>query len=95
MEALENPLERLGDEIMAVQDFSSEQAGYHAALKPRQLQMIAIGGAIGTGLFLGAGGRLAIAGPGLVFSYALCGFFAYLIRPRTPMRPLRTKPRSR
>ncbi|MFT2817576.1 amino acid permease [Leifsonia sp. A12D58] len=64
---------------MAVQDFSSEQAGYHAALKPRQLQMIAIGGAIGTGLFLGAGGRLAIAGPGLVFSYALCGFFAYLI----------------
>ena len=27
-------------------------------LKPRQLQMIAIGGAIGTGLFLGAGGRL-------------------------------------
>jgi L-asparagine permease len=78
-ELLENPREHLGDEIMAVQDFSSEQAGYHAALKSRQLQMIAIGGAIGTGLFLGAGGRLAIAGPGLVFSYALCGFFAYLI----------------
>ena len=42
-----------------------EDEGYHKGLKPRQLQMIAIGGAIGTGLFLGAGGRLASAGPGL------------------------------
>ena len=41
--------------------------------------MIAIGGAIGTGLFLGAGGRLAAAGPALVFGYALCGFFAFLV----------------
>ena len=41
--------------------------------------MIAIGGAIGTGLFLGAGGRLAPAGPALVFAYALCGFFAFLV----------------
>jgi L-asparagine transporter-like permease len=38
---------------------------YHKELRPRQLQMIAVGGAIGTGLFLGAGGRLASAGPGL------------------------------
>lgn len=41
--------------------------------------MIAIGGAIGTGLFTGAGGRLAQAGPALVFVYALCGFFAFLV----------------
>ncbi|HBQ31954.1 MAG TPA: L-asparagine permease, partial [Ochrobactrum anthropi] len=56
-----------------------EDRGYHKALKPRQIQMIAIGGAIGTGLFLGAGGRLAMAGPALVFVYALCGFFAFLV----------------
>lgn len=54
--------------------FVEEDLGYHKALKPRQIQMIAIGGAIGTGLFLGAGGRLAQAGPALVFVYALCGF---------------------
>ncbi|KIA65683.1 amino acid permease [Nocardia vulneris] len=58
---------------------SIEDDGYHKSLKPRQLQMIAIGGAIGTGLFLGAGGRLANAGPGLFLVYGVCGFFAFLI----------------
>ncbi|TKV60353.1 amino acid permease [Nakamurella flava] len=59
--------------------FSEEEAGYHKGLKARQIQMIAIGGAIGTGLFLGAGGRLNQAGPALVFIYAICGFFAFLV----------------
>src|SRR6476646_73794 len=59
--------------------FSEEEQGYHKGLKPRQIQMIAIGGAIGTGLFLGAGGRLNAAGPSLVIAYAVCGFFAFLI----------------
>lgn len=54
-------------------------ADYHKGLSGRQMQMIAIGGAIGTGLFMGAGGRLAQAGPGIVISYAVCGFFAFLI----------------
>src|SRR6201991_1902105 len=57
----------------------AEDEGYHKGLKPRQLQMIAIGGAIGTGLFLGAGGRLHNAGPGLFLSYAFCGVFVFLI----------------
>ncbi|MEV4236045.1 amino acid permease [Nocardia sp. NPDC050408] len=58
---------------------SIEDHGYHKSLKPRQLQMIAIGGAIGTGLFLGAGGRLASAGPGLFLVYAVCGVFVFFI----------------
>ncbi|OBI43657.1 L-asparagine permease [Mycobacterium kyorinense] len=56
-----------------------EDAGYHKELRPRQLQMIAIGGAIGTGLFLGAGGRLESAGPGLFLVYGICGGFVFLI----------------
>lgn len=60
-------------------NLTKEDAGYHKGLKPRQLQMIAIGGAIGTGLFLGAGGRLASAGPGLFLVYAVCGVFVFLI----------------
>ncbi|KLO26441.1 amino acid permease [Mycobacterium haemophilum] len=60
-------------------DALGEEVGYHKGLKPRQLQMIGIGGAIGTGLFLGAGGRLAKAGPGLFLVYAICGVFVFLI----------------
>ena len=56
-----------------------EDAGYHKALKNRQIQMIALGGAIGTGLFLGAGQRLASAGPALFIVYGLCGIFVFLI----------------
>ncbi|OYN77700.1 amino acid permease [Mycolicibacterium sphagni] len=56
-----------------------EDVGYHKGLKPRQLQMIAIGGAIGTGLFMGAGGRLHTAGPGLFIVYAICGVFVFFI----------------
>jgi L-asparagine permease len=63
----------------ATSALTAEDAGYHKGLKPRQLQMIAIGGAIGTGLFLGAGGRLAHAGPGLFLVYAFCGIFVFLI----------------
>ncbi|MDR6865754.1 L-asparagine permease [Microbacterium resistens] len=78
-DALENDRELTGDRTMAVEDFSSEEAGYHKTLRPRQIQMIAIGGAIGTGLFMGAGGRLASSGPALILVYAVCGFFAFLI----------------
>lgn len=53
--------------------------GYDKALKGRHLQMIAIGGSIGTGLFLGAGGRLSQGGPGLAIAYAVCGLFAFLM----------------
>lgn len=52
---------------------------YTKALGNRQVQMIAIGGAIGVGLFLGAGGKLQQVGPSLVLSYALCGIAAYFV----------------
>jgi L-asparagine permease len=78
-DAQEGPIGTTGDRALAVADFSTEDAGYHKTLRPRQIQMIAIGGAIGTGLFMGAGGRLASSGPSLVLVYAICGFFAFLI----------------
>ncbi|WP_129661521.1 amino acid permease [Rothia uropygialis] len=62
------------DQFMAAED-----SGLQKGLGARQLQMIAIGGAIGTGLFLGAGGRLASAGPSLFIIYGVCGFFGYLM----------------
>lgn len=53
--------------------------GYRHALGNRQVQMIAIGGAIGVGLFLGSGGRLAATGPALVLSYAAAGVAAFFV----------------
>jgi L-asparagine permease len=54
-------------------------AGYSKDLKARHVNMIAIGGAIGTGLFLGAGGRLHTAGPALALAYLVCGVFAFFV----------------
>jgi L-asparagine permease len=54
-------------------------AGYSKDLKARHINMIAIGGAIGTGLFLGAGGRLHDAGPALALAYLVCGVFAFFV----------------
>jgi L-asparagine permease len=56
-----------------------EDAGYQKGLQNRQIQMIAMGGAIGTGLFLGAGSRLHSAGPALAVVYAIAGVFAFLV----------------
>lgn len=52
---------------------NAHEEGYHKAMGNRQVQMIAIGGAIGTGLFLGAGARLQMAGPALALVYLVCG----------------------
>ncbi|KAL2013600.1 hypothetical protein VTN00DRAFT_1125 [Thermoascus crustaceus] len=49
-------------------------------LKARHITMIAIGGAIGTGLIIGTGSALAKAGPGsILISYAFVGFIVYLV----------------
>src|ERR1700744_72648 len=72
------PLDSAAAESAAAR-LTREDAGYHKGLKNRQIQMIALGGAIGTGLFLGAGGRLASAGPGLFLVFGVCGIFVFLI----------------
>ena len=64
---------------MAKKTHDASDEGYSKALKNRHISMIAIGGSIGTGLFLGAGGRIAQGGAALAISYALCGFFAFIM----------------
>ena len=57
----------------------AEQVGYKQTLGRRHVQMIALGGAIGTGLFLGSASRLHSTGPALLFSYAFVGLICYFL----------------
>lgn len=52
-------------------------------LRTRHLSMIAIGGSIGTGLFLASGAAIAQAGPaGALLSYIVIGLMVYFISKR-------------
>ncbi|MFI2757931.1 amino acid permease [Streptomyces echinatus] len=54
-------------------------SGLQAGLKNRHLTMIAIGGVIGAGLFVGSSSGIATAGPGILLSYALVGTLVVLV----------------
>lgn len=64
---------------------SSEEAldqregGLHRSLSKAQIGMIGLGGAIGTGLFLGSSLAVAYAGPAVIVSYILAGFVALVM----------------
>src|SRR5215469_7311762 len=57
----------IADEKLA----ATEAEGLHRRLSQRQLTMMAIGGAIGVGLFLGSSVTIRLAGPGVIVSYLL------------------------
>ncbi|HTD04028.1 amino acid permease, partial [Undibacterium sp.] len=60
-------------------DIVAREQGLHRSLSSRQMSMIAIGGAIGTGLFLGSGFAISFAGPSVLISYAIGALIALLL----------------
>ena len=54
-------------------DFQHQQEELNRGLKPRHLQLVALGGIIGSGYFLGTGEVLSTVGPAAVLSYLLGG----------------------
>ncbi len=58
---------------------SDDQPTLHRGLHNRHIQLIALGGAIGTGLFLGIGPAIQMAGPAVLLGYGLAGIIAFLI----------------
>src|SRR4051795_2942567 len=56
-----------------------EERDLERGLKSRHIQMIAIGGAIGVGLFLGSARAIQNAGPALLLSYAFVGIVIFFI----------------
>lgn len=49
------------------------------ALSNRHIQLIAIGGAIGTGLFMGSGKTISVAGPSVILVYLVIGFMLFFV----------------
>lgn len=61
------------------QDIVEREQGLRRSLSAGKLSMIAIGGAIGTGLFLGSGFAISLAGPAVLVSYAIGALIALLL----------------
>lgn len=60
-------------------DRPDSSGGLQAGLKNRHLSMIAIGGVIGAGLFVGSSAGIAAAGPAILISYAMVGLMVVLV----------------
>jgi amino acid transporter, AAT family len=58
---------------------SEREGGLHRGLTRTQIVMIGLGGAIGTGLFMGSGLAIGYAGPAVILSFALAGFVALVM----------------
>ena len=54
-----------------------EKPAMKRTLTNRNIQLIALGGAIGTGLFLGSAKAIALAGPVVILVYLICGVAIY------------------
>ncbi|WP_442964192.1 amino acid permease [Pseudomonas sp. NMI542_15] len=57
----------------------NNEAAMRRKLSSRHIQMIGLGGAIGTGLFLGSAGILKSAGPAAILGFAIAGLVAFWI----------------
>lgn len=60
-------------------DTVNESKKLKRGLKSRHVTMIAIGGAIGTGLFLGSGSAIHSAGPSIILSYLIVGIITFFM----------------
>lgn len=56
-----------------------EQQKMERGLKPRHVEMIALGGTIGVGLFMGSANTIQMAGPSVLLCYAVTGVVMFFI----------------
>ena len=61
------------------QTATQEENNLQRGLSNRHIQLIAIGGAIGTGLFMGSGKTISLAGPSLLLVYVTIGAVIFMV----------------
>ncbi|MCI1864913.1 MAG: amino acid permease [Bifidobacterium sp.] len=67
------------NDTAAAHDRSGSDSGLKKSLKNRHIQLIALGGAIGTGLFWGSSESIQLAGPGILIAYLIGGLAIFMI----------------
>jgi len=58
---------------------NGQESGLRHQLSAGQMAMVAVGGSIGTGLLLGSAAAMGVAGPAVIFSFALAGFLCWTV----------------
>lgn len=64
---------------MPIQDSDTREQGLKKQLSAAQIAMVAVGGSLGTGLLLGSGAAIQVAGPALIISYIIGALIAWII----------------
>ncbi|MDR1086973.1 MAG: amino acid permease, partial [Endomicrobium sp.] len=69
----------MDNEVQNVNEVVPQESGLKRKLKNRHIQFIALGTAIGTGLFLGTASAIFSTGPSVILAYLLAGFLVFLV----------------
>jgi L-asparagine transporter-like permease len=69
----------MDNEVQNVNEVVPQKSGLKRKLKNRHIQFIALGSAIGTGLFLGTASAIFATGPSVILAYLLAGFLVFLV----------------
>ena len=64
---------------MSETNFESREQGLKKQLTAGQIAMVAVGGSIGTGLLLGSGAAIQVAGPAVIVSYIIAALIAWTV----------------
>ena len=64
---------------MPIKEHADQEQGLRHQLSASQMAMVAVGGSIGTGLLLGSGAAIEIAGPALILTYVVGAFLAWTV----------------
>ena len=94
---MSNPPNDAPNDVVVEGDVNEDGQGLQRGLSNRHLQLMALGGAIGTGMFMGSSNTINQAGPSSMLVYAVVGFFLYFrfarsISPMARIMKYRKKP---